>query len=87
MEAGPTPAPLSRMTKHSAFLYLAAGAGAALGGMARFWMSGVAATLISETFPVGHDLVNVIGSTFIGFFATLTAPAAGSSCPPRPGSS
>jgi CrcB protein len=62
------------MTKHSAFLYLAAGAGAAIGGMARFWMSGVAATLISETFPWGTYLVNVIGSTFIGFFATLTAP-------------
>ena len=41
------------MTTHTAFLYLAAGLGAALGGMARFWMSGFAALAIGDTFPWG----------------------------------
>jgi len=62
------------MSKHTAFLYLAAGAGAAIGGMARFWISGLAAALISETFPWGTYIVNLIGSSFLGFFASLTAP-------------
>ncbi len=48
--------------------------GNALGGMARFWCSGVTARLIGETFPWGTLLVNVLGSLIIGFFATLTAP-------------
>ena len=48
--------------------------GSALGGMARYWCSGVAARLIGETFPWGTLIVNVIGSFVIGFFATLTGP-------------
>ena len=48
--------------------------GSALGGMARYWCSGVAARLIGETFPWGTLIVNVIGSFIIGFFATLTGP-------------
>jgi CrcB protein len=48
--------------------------GSALGGMARYWCSGVAARLIGETFPWGTLIVNVIGSLIIGFFATLTGP-------------
>lgn len=55
-------------------LYLAVGAGSALGGMARYWCSGVAAHLFGETFPWGTLIVNVAGSFVIGFFATLTAP-------------
>jgi CrcB protein len=48
--------------------------GSALGGIARYWCSGVAARLIGETFPWGTLIVNVIGSFIIGFFATLTGP-------------
>lgn len=55
-------------------LYLAVGAGSALGGMARYGCSGVAAHLFGETFPWGTLIVNVAGSFVIGFFATLTAP-------------
>jgi fluoride exporter len=55
-------------------IYLWIGLGSALGGMARFWCSGVMARLIGETFPWGTLLVNVLGSLIIGFFATISAP-------------
>ena len=55
-------------------IYLWIGLGSALGGMARYWCSGVMANLIGETFPWGTLLVNVLGSLLIGFFATITAP-------------
>lgn len=48
--------------------------GSALGGMARYWCSGVAARMIGETFPWGTIIVNAVGSFIIGFFATLTGP-------------
>lgn len=48
--------------------------GSAIGGVARYWCSGVTARLIGETFPWGTLIVNVVGSFIIGFFAALTAP-------------
>jgi CrcB protein len=54
--------------------YIWIAVGSALGGVARYWCSGVAARLIGETFPWGTFAVNVIGSFIIGFFATLTGP-------------
>lgn len=48
--------------------------GGALGSVARYWCSGVAARLIGETFPWGTLTVNVVGSFIIGFFATITGP-------------
>ena len=48
--------------------------GSALGGMARYGCSGLAARMIGETFPWGTFIVNVVGSFVIGFFATLTGP-------------
>lgn len=48
--------------------------GGALGTIARFWCSGVAARLIGETFPWGTLIVNVIGSFIIGFVATAMGP-------------
>lgn len=48
--------------------------GSALGGVSRYWTSGVAARLIGETFPWGTLIINVLGSFIIGFFATLTGP-------------
>lgn len=55
-------------------IYLWIAVGSALGGIARYWCSGVAARLIGETFPWGTLIVNVLGSFIIGFFATLTGP-------------
>ena len=56
----------------AAYLWIAVGS--ALGGMARYWCSGVAARLIGETFPWGTIIVNIVGSFIIGFFAALTGP-------------
>ena len=58
---------------NTALLYCWIAAGSALGGIARYWCSGVAARLFGETFPWGTFVVNVSGSFIIGFFATLTA--------------
>src|SRR5215475_1621096 len=55
-------------------LYLWVALGSALGGIARFFCTGVAARLLGETFPWGTLFVNVLGSFIIGFFATLTGP-------------
>jgi CrcB protein len=54
--------------------YLWIGLGSALGGMARYWCTGVMARLLGETFPWGTLFVNILGSLIIGFFATATAP-------------
>lgn len=56
----------------AAYFWIAVGS--ALGGMARYFCSGVAARMIGETFPWGTLIVNVVGSFIIGFFATLTGP-------------
>ena len=54
--------------------YLWIGLGSALGGMARYWLSGVIGERFGEAFPVGTLVVNVTGSFVIGFLATLTDP-------------
>lgn len=48
--------------------------GGAIGTVGRYWLSGVIARLIGETFPWGTLVINVMGSFIIGFFATLTGP-------------
>jgi CrcB protein len=55
-------------------LYLWIAIGSALGGMARFWSSGIIARTIGETFPWGTLVVNILGSLLIGIIAALTAP-------------
>ena len=47
--------------------------GSALGGMARYWCSGIVARLIGETFPWGTLIINVTGSFLIGAFVGLFA--------------
>jgi CrcB protein len=54
--------------------YILLGLGGALGTLARYWVSGVVANAVGQTFPWGTILVNVTGSFVIGFFATLTGP-------------
>jgi fluoride exporter len=49
------------------------GLGSALGGLARYALSGFVAHHVGETFPWGTLVVNVSGSFVIGFFATITA--------------
>jgi CrcB protein len=48
------------------------GTGSALGGMGRYWLSGLVAQRFGETFPWGTMFVNVTGCFAIGFFATIT---------------
>jgi CrcB protein len=55
-------------------VYFAVAIGSALGGVARFWCSGIAARLMGETFPWGTLIINIVGSFIIGFFGTLTGP-------------
>jgi fluoride exporter len=54
--------------------YLWIALGGALGSMARYGCSSLAAQWIGETFPWGTLIINVLGSLVIGFFATLTGP-------------
>lgn len=55
-------------------IYLWIMVGSALGGAARYFVSGLVATHFGETFPWGTILINVSGSFIIGFLATVTGP-------------
>ena len=57
--------------------YIWIAVGGALGSVARYWMTGVAARLFGETFPWGTLLINILGSFVIGFFVALTSPEGG----------
>jgi CrcB protein len=46
--------------------------GSAIGGVARYWCSGIVARYIGETFPWGTLVVNVVGSLLVGFIATIS---------------
>jgi fluoride exporter len=52
-------------------------AGSAMGGMARYWLSGLVARHVGETFPWGTLVVNVSGALCVGLiFGAATAGAA-----------
>jgi fluoride exporter len=53
---------------------LIVGLGSALGGMARFWISGAVSERAASVFPWGTLTVNVAGSFLIGLIAVLTSP-------------
>jgi CrcB protein len=48
--------------------------GSAIGGLARYWLSGVVAERFGQTFPWGTLIVNATGSLVIGIFAALSLP-------------
>lgn len=54
--------------------YIWVAVGGAIGTLGRYWLAGVVARTIGETFPWGTFVINVTGSFIIGFFATLTGP-------------
>jgi fluoride exporter len=54
--------------------YIWVALGGAIGTTGRYWLSGVVARMVGETFPWGTILINVSGSFVIGLFAVLTGP-------------
>ncbi len=62
------------MTRGEGLIVVAVAIGSALGGVARYGLSGVVARAFGETFPWGTLVVNVTGSFLIGVVATLTGP-------------
>lgn len=57
-----------------ASLYLAVGLGSAVGGTARWLISGSMQNWPGSALPVGTLFVNITGSLLIGFYAALAAP-------------
>jgi CrcB protein len=47
--------------------------GSIFGGMARFWLSGLVARRVGETFPWGTMVINVSGAFVIGALAASAA--------------
>jgi CrcB protein len=58
--------------------------GSALGGTARYFLSGVIARRVGETFPWGTFLVNVSGAFLIGVFGALALDNASLLASPNP---
>jgi len=55
-------------------IYLWIALGSAIGGVARYACQVWAARMISDAFPWGTLIVNIVGCSIIGFFATFTGP-------------
>jgi len=54
--------------------YLLVALGSAIGGVARYWCSGLVAARAGEAFPWGTLVVNVTGSFIIGALAAMSEP-------------
>lgn len=59
-------------------------AGSVLGGVARYFVSGVVARHVGETFPWGTLVVNVSGACLIGIFGALARNQASLLASPEP---
>lgn len=59
-------------------------AGSVLGGSARYFVSGIVARHIGETFPWGTMAVNVTGAFIIGVFGALASDSASLLASPDP---
>jgi CrcB protein len=68
------PGQVERQKLPTLITYVWIAIGGALGSVARYGCSSLAARLVGETFPWGTLIINVTGSLIIGFFATLTGP-------------
>ncbi len=53
--------------------YAVVALGSALGGVTRFWLSGLVANRYGNWFPFGTLVINVSGSFIIGFVAALSS--------------
>jgi fluoride exporter len=58
--------------------------GSALGGMARYFMSGFVARRVGETFPWGTLIINVTGALAIGIFGALAEQSSSVFAEPDP---
>ena len=58
--------------------------GSMLGGVARYFLSGVVARRVGETFPWGTLSVNVSGAFLIGIFGALARDSASLFASPNP---
>jgi fluoride exporter len=58
----------------SAAITLWVAIGSAIGGVARYWCSGIVANYMGETFPWGTLIINIVGSFLIGLVATVSGP-------------
>src|ERR1700751_1227027 len=65
---------LKTLTGTIGITYLCVALGSAVGGSARYALSGAVANWIGATFPWGTLIVNITGCFVIGIFGTLTAP-------------
>jgi CrcB protein len=54
------------------YAYFLVALGSAVGGVGRFWLSGLIARSFGESFPWGTLIINISGCFVIGLFATLT---------------
>jgi fluoride exporter len=54
--------------------YVWVAVGSMLGGVTRFWLSGVVARRYGESFPWGTIVINITGSFAIGLLWALTQP-------------
>jgi CrcB protein len=65
---------LREFTSGAGINYVCVALGSAIGGSARYALSGIVANWIGATFPWGTLIINITGSFVIGIFNSLTAP-------------
>jgi CrcB protein len=65
---------MAAMDRYQMLIPLWVALGSALGGVARYWCSGLVARAFGETFPWGTLVVNTAGSFLIGLIAVATGP-------------